>query len=279
MRIQLFMTLAMVLFATALGAKDIATVNGKAISEDELNAVLMEGTQGRFETLDAAKQKELKTRVLDGLITQQLIFEDALKNGITKSKEYQDELKVIMQRAEEQLAAKLWQKAQFDKLKVTEKEIKAYYDSHKAEFIEKEKVHARHILVKTEAEAKAIIAELASLSGDALKSKFISLATTKSTGPSASKGGDLGTFPQGQMVPEFNDAVFSMKKGTITKSPVKTQFGYHIIYLEDKLAGKTLSFDEVKSYIEKKLKFDQFKVTTQKKIQALKDAAKITYNK
>ena len=81
------------------------------------------------------------------------------------------------------------------------------------------------------------------------------------------------------MVPEFNDKVFSMKVGTITKVPVKTQFGYHIIYLQDKTDGKALGFDDVKSFIEQKLKMEKFKAAMDKKMQALKSSAKITYGK
>jgi len=96
-------------------------------------------------------------------------------------------------------------------VKVSDKELKSYYDKNKEEFDEKESVHARHILVKEESEANAIIGELKSLKGSVLKDKFIELAKSKSTGPSGPKGGDLGYFTQGQMVPEFNDEVFSMK--------------------------------------------------------------------
>ncbi len=94
-------------------------------------------------------------------------------------------------------------------------------------------VHARHIIVKTKLEATKILDELKQLKSLALKSKFIELAKSKSTGPSAPKGGDLGYVSRGQMVPAFDKVLFSMEIGTI--SPVvKTQFGYHIIYLEDK---------------------------------------------
>ena len=79
------------------------------------------------------------------------------------------------------------------------------------------------------------------------------------------------------MVPEFNDKVFSMKVGTITTEPVKTQFGYHVIYLEEKISGKKLGFDEVKSFIEQKLKMEKFKEAMETKMKTLMDSAKITY--
>ncbi|MEA3374422.1 MAG: peptidyl-prolyl cis-trans isomerase [Campylobacterota bacterium] len=267
------------LFGTMMNAATVATVNGTAISEKEVNRVLMEGTQGRFNQLPAEKQNELRTRIVDGMITQELVYADAKKSGVLNSEEYKKELTAVMDRIERQLAAKVWEKQQFDKIQVDEKAVKAYYEANPQEFIEKEKVHARHILVKEEAKANALIGELNGLSGDALKNKFVELAKKESTGPSGPKGGDLGLFPQGQMVPAFNDAVFSMKVGTITATPVKTQFGYHIIYLEEKKVGKTLSFDEVKGFVEQRLKIEEFKKVMEAKMKSLKDSAKITYAK
>jgi len=208
-----------------------------------------------------------------------LVYDDAKKSGVLKSKEYEAELKEVMIRVEKQLASKVWEKQQFDKIELSDAEVKNYYNSHKNEFVEKEKVHARHILVKTEAEANSIINGLKDKHGDALKTAFIEDAKKFSTGPSGPKGGDLGSFPRGQMVPEFNDKVFTMDVGTITTTPVKTQFGYHIIYLEDKTSGKELSFDEVKSFIEQKLKMEKFKEAMEKKMKALQSSAKITYGK
>jgi parvulin-like peptidyl-prolyl isomerase len=136
-------------------------------------------------------------------------------------------------------------------------------------------VHARHILVKTEAEAKAIIAELKPLSGAKLQAKFEALAKEKSTGPSGPKGGDLGFFTKGQMVPAFNDKVFGMKVGTVTLSPVKTQFGYHVIYLQEKKPAATRTLAEVKPFIEQRLKMEKFKSVMKKKMDALQKTAVI----
>jgi len=265
------------LLSSMAAASIVATVDGTQITSDEVNQVLMEGTQGRFNTLPKAKQDELRKRIVEGMIAQELVYADAKKSGVLTSKEYKDELVEVMQRVEKQLASKVWEKQQFDKVEVSDTEIKKYYDSHANEFVEKEKVHARHILVKTEEEAKSIIGDLKAKQGDALKTAFAEAAKKFSTGPSGPKGGDLGSFPRGQMVPEFNDKVFSMTVGTITTEPVKTQFGYHIIYLEDKIDGKKLSFDEVKSFIEQKLKMEKFKEAMEEKMKALTGAAKITY--
>lgn len=271
--------MAAALIGASASAAVLATVNGTTITSEEVNAVLMEGTQGRFSTLPKEKQDELQKRVVDGLVMQELVYEAAKKDGVLTSSDYKKQYDDIAARIEKQLAAKVWQEKMFNDVKVDDKDVKAYFDTHKDEFAQKEKVHARHILVKTEAEAKKIIAGLKGLSGDKLKEKFIEEAKTKSTGPSGPKGGDLGFFTQGQMVPEFNDAVFSMKVGTVTAQPVKTQFGYHVIYLEEKQAGKKATLAEAKPFIEQRLKQEKFQKEMEAKTKALKDSAKITYSK
>jgi len=245
--------------AGAVYAGTVVTVNGKNITDSEVNEVLMQGTQGRFNTLPPEKQAELKNKVVDGLISQELVYSEAVKMGVLDSTEYKTELNKVLDRVKVQLASKVWEKRQFDKVKVHQKEIKDYFRAHPEEFSEKAKVRASHILVKTQVEAESITKELRGLNDGALMAKFSELAKTKSTGPSGPKGGDLGFFGQGQMVPEFNDAVFKMSKGDVTKTPVKTQFGYHVILVTDKQEAKNLPFTEVQGFIEQKLKVEIFK--------------------
>jgi len=265
--------------ASAVYAATVVTVNGKAITDTQIQEVLMQGTQGRFDQLPDEKKAEISQRVIDGLISQELIYADAKKEGVLESTEYKNELANVMERVKVQLASKVWEKRQFDKVKVNEKDIKAYYKANPEEFTEKSKVRASHILVKTEDEAKAIIKEIGSLKDGALNAKFAELAKAKSTGPSGPKGGDLGFFGQGQMVPAFNDAAFAMKKGEMTKAPVKSQFGYHVILVTDKQEAKNLSFEEVKGFIEQKLKVEAFKEQMQSKMDSLKKKATITFAK
>jgi peptidyl-prolyl cis-trans isomerase C len=265
--------------ASAVYAATVVTVNGKNITDTQIQEVLMQGTQGRFDQLPDEKKAEISQRVIDGLISQELIYADAKKEGVLESTEYKNELANVLERVKVQLASKVWEKRQFDKVKVNAKDIKAYYKANPEEFTEKAKVRASHILVKTEAEAKAIIKEIGSLKGAALNSKFAEVAKAKSTGPSGPKGGDLGFFGQGQMVPAFNDAAFAMKKGQMTKTPVKSQFGYHVILVTDKQEAKNLSFDEVKGFIEQKLKVEAFKEQMQAKMEDLKKKATITFAK
>ncbi len=277
MKIVVKTLVAAALVSVTASAAVLATVNGKNITSEEVNTVLMEGTQGRFSTLPKDKQEELQKRVIDGMIMQELVFEAAKRDGILNSPEYKKQYADIAKRIEKQLAAKVWQEKMLDDIKVTDKEIRDYYNAHPEEFEQKEKVHARHILVKSEAEAKKIIKELRGLKGEKLKEKFIEEAKAKSTGPSGPKGGDLGFFQKGQMVPEFNDAVFGMKVGTITTKPVKTQFGYHIIYLEEKQPSKKATLAEAKPFIEQRLKQEKFQKEMDAKMKSLKDHAKITY--
>lgn len=262
-----------ILSSLSLG-QTLITVNGKAITDKEVNAELMQATQGRFNQVPPEKQREFRKQVLEQLVAKELIYSDAKKTGVMKSKQFKEEYAKVQDRVKRELAIQIWQKVELDKVKVRSKELKKYYDANKEEFNEKESVHARHILVKTEGEAKAITGKLKGLKGNSLKSKFIQLAKDKSTGPSGPKGGDLGYFAQGQMVPEFNSEVFSMKVGTFSK-PVKTQFGFHVIYLEDKKAGKTRGYTEVKSFIEQRLKMEKFKSVMQDKMLALKNKATI----
>ncbi|MBV5320607.1 MAG: peptidylprolyl isomerase [Sulfuricurvum sp.] len=271
--------LGLLLSATSGSAAVLAIVNGDEITSDEVNKVLLEGTQGRFDSLPADKQSELRQRIIEGMIAQELVYDDAKRIGVLDSKGYKQELEALVDRLKVQLAAKVWEQEQFEAIKVDAKEVKAYFDANPDEFVDKEKIRARHILVKTEAEAQAVIKSMKSLSGEKLKNEFIAQAKSKSTGPSAAKGGDLGYFPRGQMVPSFNDAAFAMKEGTMSSSPVQSQFGYHVIYIEDKKAAKKLGFDEVKNFIEQRLKMDKFKATMEKKMSDLRAKAKITYTK
>ncbi|MDD5158664.1 MAG: peptidylprolyl isomerase [Sulfuricurvum sp.] len=269
----------LLLMGYSLSAAVLVTVNGDDITSEEVNKVMMEGTQGRFDSLSTDKQNELRHRIIEGMITQELVYDDAQKTGVLESKEYKQELETLINKLKVQLAAKLWEQEQFETIKIDPKEVKSYFDTNPDEFIDKEKIHARHILLKTKLEAEAVIKSLKTLSGEKLKNEFIAQAKSKSVGPSAARGGDLGYFPRGQMVPSFNDAAFAMKTGTLSSYPVQSQFGYHVIYIEDRKAAKKLGFDTVKNFIEERLKMDKFKAIMDKKMASLHEKAKITYSK
>lgn len=260
--------------SSILSAQTLVTVNGTKITKSDVDSILMNATQGRLNQLPADKQMNFQKEVLQQLVAKALIYDDAKKTGILTSKEFKAEYKKVQDRVKKEVAIQIWQKAQFEKVTVTDKELKSYYDKNKGEFKEAESVHARHILVKELSEAETILKDLKALKGNTLKTKFIELAKEKSTGPSSVDGGDLGTFTNGKMVPEFNKEVFSMKVGTVSE-PVKTQFGYHLIYLEEKNKAKNLGFNEVKSFIDQRLKLEKFKVTMKEKMQKLEKKATI----
>lgn len=261
------------LASTMLSANTLVTVNGSEITQNDVDSALMNATQGRFNEVPAEKQAQFRQQVLEQLIGKELAYDDAKKTGILTSKEFKEEYDKVQERVKKELAIQVWQKKIVDGISVADKDLKDYYNNNKEEFNEKESVHARHILLKTQGDAEAIILELKSLSGDKLKEKFIDLAKTKSTGPSGPKGGDLGFFTQGQMVPAFNDAVFGMSVGSVTPTPVQTQFGYHVIYLEEKKAPALRNYDEVKQFIEQRLKMEKFKTVMNTKMDELQKKA------
>ena len=266
---------SLVLLSSIAVGQTLVTVNGTSITQQDVDRELMNATQGRFNQVPVEKQAEFRKQVLEQLVAKELVYDNAKKTGILDSKDFKERYEEVSKRIKKEIAIQLWQKREVDKIVISEKEMKKYYDENKEEFNEKASVHARHILVKTEEEAQSIISELKSFKGISLKDKFIELAKSKSTGPSGSNGGDLGYFSQGQMVPEFNDKAFSMKPGTITLTPVKTQFGYHIIYIEDKKPETTKSFTEVKNIISNRLKLEKAKSIILDKMKELEKKAVI----
>jgi len=147
---------------------------------------------------------------------------------------------------------------------VTEAQAKAAYDEQIAKLAPEPEVRARHILVKTEQEAKDIVKQLKA------GADFTELAKKSSDGPSAQTGGDLGYFSRGQMVKPFEDAAFSLKPGQIS-DPVQTEFGWHVIKVEDKRNRPLPTFDEVKEQLMASLVQNQLKTV----VQTLRGSAKI----
>lgn len=133
------------------------------------------------------------------------------------------------------------------KLEETEEDVKNYYEEHKQQFTKGETVRAKHILTDSKEKCDAILAAIQS--GE---TSFEDAAKEKSTCPSGAKGGDLGEFGKGQMVKEFEDAAFTAEIGAIV-GPVQTQFGYHLIKVEEKKDAAVADFEEVKNSIRNQL--------------------------
>jgi parvulin-like peptidyl-prolyl isomerase len=262
-------TLIALILQSGVFAQTIATIDGQKITKEELNLYARQVTNGRSD-FDAIPE-EYKQKVIDGVITKKLLAKKAFKSGVEKDKDY----KKLLKTAKEDIALQIWQKKLLDSIEVSEKDAKAFYEENKAKLTKPEQVHARHILVKKEDEAKKIIQELQKTPKDKLLEKFKELASKKSIGPSKSRGGDLGTFGKGQMVKEFEEAAFSLKEGTFSKKPVKTQFGYHIIFVEKKLKGGTTPFSDVKQQMNNGAKMKKFRQKIESEIKKLKKQAKI----
>ncbi|MFK5882146.1 MAG: peptidylprolyl isomerase [Sulfurospirillum sp.] len=268
MKRVIFGSLLAMVFGVSLNATVYATVNGHDIKDQDIKALLRTMPGARFEQLPPTTQK----KVVQQAIERYLLSLKAIKSGIENDPEFKKALAGI----KSDLALELWMKKEYAGVKVNEKSVKAYFDKNADKFIKPARAKARHILLKTEKEAKAVIAQLKGLKGDALSKKFIELAKAKSTGPSGKDGGELGWFGKRQMVKPFSDATFALKKGEITKNPVKTQFGYHVILLENKEVGKKATLAEVKPQIENALKMETFRKKVAGIAKGLKKGAKIT---
>ena len=247
----------------------IATVNGHKITKAEANRYI-QSSQPTM-SYDMLKPKQ-KRQIIDRLIERELFAQEAKKAGIEKDPKYIQQLNSV----KKDLMVAQWVKNSYDKMIISDGDVKKFYEKNKEQFKIPKQVHARHILLKSEKKAQEIINQLKGLKGEALKKKFIELAKKESKGPTGAKGGDLGYFTASQMVLPFSKAAFALKKGEITTKPIKTQFGYHVIYVEDIKPAQQLPFEMVKDRIRQKLKEKEFTEKLQMKANELKKRAKIT---
>jgi peptidyl-prolyl cis-trans isomerase C len=186
--------------------------------------------------------ENIRQNVLRGLVSERLLYKEALKAGYDKNAEVKKRIE-DMQR---QIILQSYMEAKAKDM-VTEEDLKKAYDEKVKSATGAEEVKARHILVKTEEEAKKISDELKK-GGD-----FEKIAREQSTDKgSGAAGGDLGWFTKDKMVPEFADAAFALKKSEVS-APVKSGFGWHIIKLEDRRAVKPASFEESKEELKGEL--------------------------
>ncbi|WP_428023730.1 peptidylprolyl isomerase [Arcobacter sp.] len=250
--------------STLSAAESYASVNGEEITTQDVNQ-LLQRQNVQFDALP----KETKDKVIEQLIEKKLLTQKAISSGIEKDAKFLEALEKI----KKDLALELWMQKEFVKVKADDAEKKSFYEKNKDKFKTPDTLEARHILLKTEKEAKDIIAKL-----DIAKNKkgsFEELAKKFSIGPTKDKGGYLGKFQAKQMVPEFSDAAMKLKKGEYTKAPVKTQFGYHVIYLENKEVAQTLSYDKVEAKITQLIVQDKYGKMIKEEVEKLKKDAKI----
>ena len=202
-----------------------AKINGEVVYINDLKQSYADHPQIK----DRVSFEEFYAKTLDVFVNSKLVYQAAKAAKIEETPEYQRQLVT----AKEDLARKLYLEKMVDE-KVTDAEIKKLYDEYAAKFESQKEVKAKHILVDTEAKAKEVIAKLKK-GGD-----FVKLAQEYSKDQV-----DLGYFTKEVMVPEFSEAAFAMNKGEYSKAPVKTEFGYHVILVEDVRASKPLALKDV----------------------------------
>lgn len=211
-----------------------------------------------------------KKSYLDKLIVKRLLLKEAGKEKIDSDKEFQERLADIK---DQLIIESLLKKKITADAKISDEDIKSYYDKNKENFKREREINTRHILLKTEEEAKQI-------QGRILKGEdFIELAKKYSIDPNAAAtGGEIGFHPKGSLVPEYEAAAFKLTKVGQLSGIVKTQFGYHIIRLEGTKPPSYVPIDEVKDFIKQKILQEKQSELLEKYIDNLKKSAKITIN-
>lgn len=214
--------------------KLIAKVDGRAITEADLNALIQNlgPNAARFSSNDGRK------KLIDELITQELFYSDAIENGLDKEEAFIAALETMKSNLLKQYALNKL----LSNITISDEEALAHFEKNPDMFKPQPSARASHILVSTEEEALAIAKEIE----EGLA--FEDAALKYSSCPSKERGGDLGEFSTGQMVPEFEQAVFSMKDGEIS-GPVQTQFGCHLIKAISIKEGAPVKFDDVKDQV------------------------------
>jgi peptidyl-prolyl cis-trans isomerase C len=258
-RLLISVGVAAALISAPTFAQNAVIVNGKAIPKAQLDKLVQKSGQ--------PDNPQVRDQAREMLVTKELILQEADKRGVIQKESVREQL--------EQSRVGILVAAVFEdyveKEGVTEAELKAAYESVKAQYTGKE-YHVEHILVEKEADAKAIIAQLKA------GGNFEEIAKAKSKDPgSAPSGGDLGWVTEKSLVPEFSKAMVQLKPGQVTDKPVKSQFGWHVIKMVDSRDMKAPSFDELKAQLKQMIASDQNwqKAKFSEMMQKLRAKAKI----
>ena len=235
----------------------IAVIDGETLTTADFDAYVenLPAEQKAYMANPQAKQ-----HFIDQMITMRLFAKLGADEKLDESAEY----KRIMEEAQREILAQIAVRETVKDVTVSEEEAKAYYDAHQEQFTKSGTAHAKHILVDTEEKCQEVKAEIE----NGTKS-FEDAAKEYSTCPSGAQGGDLGEFGKGQMVKEFEDVAFEAEIGSIS-APVKTQFGYHLVKVENRTEASVLSYEEVKEKIENQLLQEKRNEVYQAKIAELK---------
>jgi peptidyl-prolyl cis-trans isomerase C len=236
--------------------KVLAVVDNREITQQDLAGLMAQLGQQAMQYATP----EGETQLLGELVNQELFYSDALKNEIDKEDDFIKEVEF----AKNQLLKQYALRKLLQDIAATEEELTAHYEANKESYKSGESVQASHILVQTEEEAAKIKAEIdGGLS-------FEEAATANSSCPSKERGGDLGFFSQGQMVPEFEEVAFAATVGDVS-APVKTQFGFHLIKITEIKPSGVMTFEEVKPNIEKEVTMSKQQAAYQARLEELKE--------
>ena len=244
--------------------KILANVGGIAITNADIDEFLANlGQRGQ-----AYNTPEGRAAILNQVVANKLLLLDARKNLL----EMEPEFKAQLAKFKENLLVSYATEKAIASVTVSDKEVEDYYNANSERFMGEEAVSASHILVATEEEAREIYGRIAS--GE---STFEEEALAHSTCPSKANGGNLGEFGRGQMVPEFDRAVFAMEVGEITSEPVQTQFGYHLIKLNEKKEAAITPLAEIQNELKMALLDEKKHQAYESKINQLKILFPVDY--
>jgi len=243
-------------------SKPLATVNGKVITVGDFEKRVSK-MPAYYKTLAGERKKDF----LDDMINEQLIYKEALRRGINR----EPEVKELLDEAKRKILIARLMETEVKKSAVNEDKIKEFYAIHKDDFVTPLKLRASHIMVDTEAEANEVLQKLKD-GGD-----FAQLAKQYSKDPSKARGGDLGYFIKGQLMPEIEEVCFKLQVGQMSDI-IKTKFGYHIIKLTDRIEPRTVELSEVRDAIEKELKDKAQQKTLDDLVKNLRSKAHIKIN-
>ena len=293
--------------AAGSGADVAAKVNGVPITTLELNRSFQAHVQVPYSKVqEDPRAKEVLRQILDNLIDRELLLQRAKSLRMAVPAQQVDtQMQQLLQRfpskeafdqaltaqnltvdsvkkdVESQLLRQqLVKKEILDKVNVSAGDVQTFYDKNKNKYVEEEQVRARHILIKVPPEVTPTDeAKLKGKADDALKrakqgEDFAGLATELSDDGSKENGGDLGFFPRGRMVPAFEEVAFTLQPGQMSEV-VRSQFGYHIIKVEDRKTGRALAFDEAKSQVKDDLTQQQTYERYQQYMAGLRSKAKV----
>ena len=243
---------AALLLPCAAQAQNVAIVNGKAVPKARVDAFIKQ-IQAQAAAQGKQLPPDLDTRVRDKIVMDEIFTQEAERRGLAATPDFKQQMESARQAILTQVLFADYAKAHA----ISDADMHAEYDKFKAQSAGTE-YRARHILVEKEDEAKALIAQIKA------GASFEELAKKNSKDPgSGANGGDLDFAAAGSYVPEFSQAMVALKKGEMTQEPVKTQFGYHIIRLDDTREAQFPPFDDVKGQLKQRME--------QQRVEAYRD--------